>query len=88
MFGEAADYDVGDEFLGQGASESANAAARQNLEPRQNGDNVFGGLVKTSTQGALVDFVSRNGAPFDAANLRGDESKYYVKFGYKNSNRS
>lgn len=88
MFGEAADYDVGDEFLGQGASESANAAARQNLEPRQNGDNVFGGLVKTSTQGALVDFVSRNGAPFDAANLRGDEFQGEANFGDLPSNEA
>ena len=88
MFGEAADYDVGDEFLGQGASESANAAARQNLEPRQNGDNVFGGLVKTSTQGALVDFVSRNGAPFDAANLRGDEFQGEANFGDSSSNEA
>ena len=88
MFGEAADYDVGDEFLGQGASESANAAARQNLEPRQNGDNVFGGLGKTSTQGALVDFVSRNGAPFDAANLRGDEFQGEANFGDSSSNEA
>ena len=71
MFGEAADYDGG--LFEQDASEPINAAVRQNLEPRQNGDNVFGGLVKTSTQGALVDFISRNGAPFDAANLNGDE---------------
>ena len=88
MFGEAADYDVGDEFLGQGASESANAAARQNLEPRQNGDNVFGGLGKTSTQGALVDFVSRNGAAFDAANLRGDEFQGEANFGDSSSNEA
>ena len=88
MFGEAADYDVGDEFLGQGASESANAAARQNLEPRQNGNNVFGGLGKTSTQGALVDFVSRNGAPFDAANLRGDEFQGEANFGDSSSNEA
>ena len=88
MFGEAADYDVGDEFLGQGASELANAAARQNLEPRQNGDNVFGGLGKTSAQGALVDFVSRNGAPFDAANLRGDEFQGEANFGDSSSNEA
>ena len=80
MFGEAADYDAGDEFLGQDASEPAGAAARQNLEPRQNGDNVFGGLVKTSTQGALADFVSRNGAAFDAANLNGDELQSEANF--------
>ena len=88
MFGEAANYDVGDEFLGQGASELANAAARQNLEPRQNGDNVFGGLGKTSAQGALVDFVSRNGAPFDAANLRGDEFQGEANFGDSSSNEA
>ena len=88
MFGEAADYDAGDEFLGQGASESANAAARQNLEPRQNGDNVFGGLVKTSTQGALADFVSRNDATFDAANLSGDELQSEANFGDLPSNEA
>lgn len=87
-FGEAADYDAGDEFLGQGASESANAAARQNLEPRQNGDNVFGSLVKTSTQGALADFVSRNDAAFDAANLRGDEFQGEANFGDSSSNEA
>ena len=88
MFGEAADYDAGDEFLGQGASESANAAARQNLEPRQNGDNVFGGLVKTSTQGALADFVSRNGAPFDAAKLSGDKLQDEANFDDSSSNEA
>ena len=88
MFGEAADYDVGDEFLGQGASELANAAARQNLEPRQNGDNVFGGLRKTSAQGALADFVSRNGAAFDAANLSGDELQSEANFGDLPSNEA
>lgn len=87
-FGEAADYDAGDEFLGQGASESANAAARQNLEPRQNGDNVFGSLVKTSTQGALADFVSRNDAAFDAANLSGDEFQGEANFGDLPSNEA
>ena len=88
MFGEAADYDVGDEFLGQGASELANAAARQNLEPRQNGDNVFGGLGKTSAQGALVDFVSRNGAPFDAANLNGYELQSEANLDDSSSNEA
>ena len=87
-FGEAADYDAGDEFLGQGASESANAAARQNLEPRQNGDNAFGSLVKTSTQGALADFVSRNDAAFDAANLSGDELQSEANFGDLPSNEA
>ena len=87
-FGEAADYDAGDEFLGQGASESANAAARQNLEPRQNGDNVFGSLVKTSTQGALADFVSRNDAAFDAANLSGDELQSEANFNDSSSNEA
>lgn len=87
-FGEAADYDAGDEFLGQGASESANAAERQNLEPRQNGDNVFGGLGETSTQGALADFVSRNGAAFDAANLSGDELQSEANFGDLPSNEA
>lgn len=88
MFGEAADYDVGDEFLGQGASELANAAARQNLEPRQNGDNVFGGLGKTSAQGALVDFVSRNDAAFDAANLSGDKLHDEANFDDSSSNEA
>ena len=88
MFGEAADYDAGDEFLGQGASELANAAARQNLEPRQNGDNVFGGLGKTSAQGALVDFVSRNGAPFDAANLNGYELQSEANLDDSSSNEA
>lgn len=87
-FGEAADYDAGDEFLGQGASESANAAARQNLEPRQNGDNVFGSLVKTSAQGALADFVSRNDAAFDAANLSGDKLHDEANFDDSSSNEA
>ena len=88
MFGEAVDYDAGDEFLRQSASESANAAARQNLEPRQNGDNVFGSLVKTSTQGALADFVSRNGAAFDAANLSGDKLQDEANFDDSSSNEA
>ena len=88
MFGEAADYDAGDEFLGQSASESANAAARQNLESRQNGDNVFGGLVKTSTQGALADFVSRNDAAFDAANLSGYELQSEANLDDSSSNEA
>ena len=87
-FGEAADYDADDEFLRQSASESANAAARQNLEPRQNGDNVFGGLVKTSTQGALADFVSRNDAAFDAANLSGDKLQDEANFDDSSSNEA
>lgn len=88
MFGEAADYDASDEFLGQGASESANAAVRQNLEPRQNGNNVFGSLVKTSTQGALADFVSRNDAAFDAANLSGDKLQDEANFDDSSSNEA
>lgn len=88
MFSEAADYEGIAAPFEQDASEPASAAARQNLEPRQNGDNVFGGLVKTSTQGALADFVSRNGAPFDAANLRGDEFQGEANFGDLPSNEA
>lgn len=88
MFSEAADYEGIAAPFEQDASESANAAARQNLEPRQNGDNVFGGLGKTSAQGALVDFVSRNSAPFDAANLRGDEFQGEANFGDSSSNEA
>gem|GEM_PF-81431 len=88
MFSEAADYEGIAAPFEQDASEPASAAARQNLEPRQNGDNVFGGLVKTSTQGALADFVSRNGAPFDAANLRGDEFQGEANFGDSSSNEA
>ena len=88
MFSEAADYeDIAAPFE-QDASEPASAAARQNLEPRQNGDNVFGSLVKTSAQGALADFVSRNDAAFDAANLRGDEFQGEANFGDSSSNEA
>ena len=88
MFSEAADYEGIAAPFEQGASELANAAARQNLEPRQNGDNVFGGLRKTSAQGALADFVSRNGAAFDAANLSGDELQSEANFGDLPSNEA
>ena len=88
MFSEAADYEGIAAPFEQDASEPASAAARQNLEPRQNGDNVFGSLVKTSAQGALADFVSRNGAPFDAANLRGDEFQGEANFGDLPSNEA
>ena len=88
MFSEAADYEGIAAPFEQDASEPASAAARQNLEPRQNGDNVFGGLVKTSTQGALADFVSRNGAPFDAAKLSGDKLQDEANFDDSSSNEA
>ena len=88
MFSEAADYEGIAAPFEQDASESANAAARQNLEPRQNGDNVFSSLVKTSTQGALADFVSRNDAAFDAANLSGDEFQSEANFDDSSSNEA
>ena len=88
MFSEAADYEGIAAPFEQDASEPASAAARQNLEPRQNGDNVFGSLVKTSAQGALADFVSRNDAAFDAANLRGDEFQGEANFGDSSSNEA
>ena len=87
-FGEAADYEGIAAPFEQDASEPASAAARQNLEPRQNGDNVFGGLGKTSAQGALVDFVSRNGAPFDAANLNGYELQSEANLDDSSSNEA
>ena len=88
MFSEAADYEGIAAPFEQDASEPASAAARQNLEPRQNGDNVFGSLVKTSTQGALADFVSRNGAPFDAAKLSGDKLQDEANFDDSSSNEA
>ena len=88
MFGEAADYEGIAAPFEQDASEPISATARQNLEPRQNGDNVFGGLRKTSAQGALADFVSRNGAAFDAANLSGDELQSEANFGDLPSNEA
>ncbi|EMG30926.1 DNA polymerase III subunits gamma and tau, partial [Campylobacter showae CC57C] len=80
MFSEAAEYEGIAASFEQDASKPTSAVVRQNLEPRQNGDNVFGGLVKTSTQGALADFVSRNDATFDTANLIGDELQSEANF--------